>query len=169
MRSGCKLNIRALIETQISKTIFDKEKSLKNETNTMRRRTQFEVLKGTINSEGKFVKERLAGLAFLREGKLQYKLKVFPQLGNRFYIMPDEETADRYKVLVRDEVQNRKGKPKIYWCEVGEGRVLTSLGLIELTVDLWAEPLYMSIFPREVLRKATPKPFAKLGELKLVA
>lgn len=135
----------------------------------MRRRTQFEVLKGKINSDGKFVKERVAGLAFLREGKLQYKLKVFSQLSNRLYLVPDEEATDQYKVLVRDEVQNRKGKPKVYWCEVGEGRVLTSLGLIELRVDLWAEPLYMSIFPREIVSKSETKSFAKLIDLKLVA
>ena len=133
-----------------------------------RRRTQFEVLKGKVNGEGKFVKERLAGIAFLREGKLEYKLKVFPQIGNRFYIVP-AEIAGKYKILVRDEVQFKMGKPKVYWCEVGESRILPQLGLMEILVDLWAEPLYMSIFPKEFEKPAMAKPFAKLCELKLVS
>lgn len=139
-----------------------------NENRNQRRRLQFEVFKGEMDESGNFKKVRLAGIAFLREGTLQYKLKVFSQIENRFYVLPDSENAGRYKVLVRDEVQFKKGQTKIYWCDVGDGRVLTHLGLLEIKVDLWSEPLYMSIFPRE-FKKTPSVPFVKLGELKLVA
>lgn len=142
-----------------------------SERKNARRRTQFEVFKGAVGAEGRFEKERLVGIAFLREGKLEYKLKVFPQPNSRFYVMLDESHEasgqSRYKVMVRDEVASKSGKTQIYWNEVGEGRVLSHLGLMEIKVDLWSEPLYMNIFPREFEQAA--KPFAKIRDLKLVA
>lgn len=131
-----------------------------------RTRLQFEIYKGFIKPDGTFEKIRQAGLGFLREGKHEYKLKIFSKLNDRFLLKPVNLQSGIFSVFVRDEVPTRGGLTRIYTCEVGDAKVIGPLGLMEIRIDLTSEPLYMSIFPRErIFKSHTPK----LGELRLIA
>jgi hypothetical protein len=126
-----------------------------------RTRLQFEIYKGKI-SDGYFEKQRLAGLGFLRDGKHEYKLKIFSRLYDRFYVRPIDSQKGLFKVFVRDEIQTKGGLRRVYWCEAGDGIVHASLGLMEIRIDLTSEALYMSIFPRKFDTQPTVPDFNKL-------
>jgi hypothetical protein len=131
----------------------------------LRRRLQFEIFKGVVRSDGVFEKHRLVGLGFLREGKHEYKFKLFPLLGMNYFIRPVDTSTGTYKVLVREEIQSNKRAARTYWSEVGDAVVIGSQGLMKIKIDLTSEPVYMNIFPREI---NVGSGAGKLGELKLV-
>jgi hypothetical protein len=132
----------------------------------LRRRLQFEIFSGTVRPNGIFEKTRQVGLGFLREGKHEYKFKLFPLLGTNYFLKPVDTTQGTYKVWVRDEIKSSNRPPRTYWCEVGDGLVIGALGFMEIKIDLCGPPIYMNIFPREI--KTTSR-LGKIADLKLVA
>jgi hypothetical protein len=132
------------------------------------RRAQFEIHLGEKTPEG-LKKGRLVGLGFLREGKHEYKLKIFSWSGARYYLRPVDKFAGTYTVWVREEIRMRRNEPNVYWSEVGDAKVNATLGVMEIKLDLCHLPVYMSLFPMEKVVPKTGPSIAKLGELKLIS
>ncbi len=142
---------------------FNNRRSLSNS----RHRLQFEIFKGVVNGDGTFEKIRLAGLGFLREGKHEYQLKIFSRMSERYFVRSIDTQQGTYQVLTRDEIKINERAARVYWCEVGDAKVIPSLGLMEIKIDLCSEPVYMSIFPRKFERQV--KQLAPPVGLKVVA
>ena len=110
------------------------------------------------------------GLAFLREGKHEYRLKFFAWPGVRYFLKPVDKQAGTYSVWIREEVQTRTSHPNVYWSEVGSACVQARYGVMEIKLDLCHLPLYMSLFPLEKIKPVPPSEcFAKISDLKLIS
>ena len=108
---------------------------------------RFEIYKGKIASDGCFEKIRTIGHAYLRSGKHAYKVKLFGALNERFLIVPADNQTDRYRILTKEEVQTKDKGKRTYWNVVGDGEVVSQMGLLKLDFDLFGKPLYMNLYP----------------------
>jgi hypothetical protein len=108
---------------------------------------RFEIYIGKITANGGFVKARTVGHAFLRAGRLAYKVKLFGILSERFLIVSAGNADGHYRILTKEEVQAKDQKKRTYWNVVGDGEVLREFGLLKLDFDLFGKPLFMSLCP----------------------
>lgn len=108
---------------------------------------RFEIYKGKIAADGAFLKQRTVGHAYLRSGKHAYKAKLFGALAVRFVIVPADDQSERYRILTKEEVTTKDKGKRTYWNVVGEREVISEHGLLKLDFDLYAKPLFMSLYP----------------------
>lgn len=112
---------------------------------------RFDIFKGVKDAEGKVIKAKAVGSAYIREGLKTYTVHLKTFLKDTFYLLPntrpDISDAD-FVILTREPAQN-SGK-KYFWNNVGEGRMLKDAnhGIMQLSWDvLIANDLYMTLHP----------------------
>lgn len=109
---------------------------------------RFAIYRGRIETDGKFVKTRDAGHAFLNSGRHVYRVKLFALPSFRYFAVPSRSNPEEYKIVIPQEVRSKKDKSvKTFWNVVGEGQVLSQQGILKLKFDLLSEPVYMNLFP----------------------
>ena len=120
---------------------------------------RFDVFLGEKNEESKMVKSRTVGMAYLREGDARYSIKLFTFMDDRFYLLADPHDSSIYKILTSIPNHSEDIKRKYLWNVVGNGKVNTKDGLIELHLDLFEKHIYMNLFPeRSATGTKTPEP-----------
>jgi hypothetical protein len=113
---------------------------------------RFDIFRGDMDGEGKLVKKKNVGTAYLREGYRTYSVHVKTLLKDVFYILPNNKVTEKYDfaILTREPAQH--GGKKYFWNNVGEGRVLDgpNKGIMALTWYFFDNELYMNLFPTSV-------------------
>jgi hypothetical protein len=120
------------------------EKSQNSEQNKYYR---FQVFQGERQERGKVVKSRSVGMAYLRDGQNIYTLRLWMFSTERYYLVQNKNDPSRYLVMTREPNKNPAARNKYFWNIVGNGRVNSTLGVLEIDFDLLAKPIYMNIFP----------------------
>lgn len=135
--------------------LADVMESVRQRLNTQDKVTvyRFDIFKGKQDQDGKVVKIKSVGSAYLRDGLKTYTVNLKTLLGDKFYLLPNSkpEMGADFVILTREPAQNL-GR-KYFWNNVGDGRVLDgpNAGIMRLTWDIFAGDIYMNLHPRTSL------------------
>ena len=114
---------------------------------------KFDLFKGTKDPQGKILKIKSVGSAYIREGLRTYTVHLKALLKDSFYLLPNSRPTitDADFVILTREPSQTSGR-KYFWNNVGEGRVLQgeNHGLMELVWDIFSSDLYMTLEPLNV-------------------
>ena len=113
---------------------------------------RFDIFKGKRDPNGKVTKIKSVGAAYLRDGMKTYTVMLKTFLQDKFYLLTNSkpETKCDFVILTREPAQN-SGR-KYFWNNVGGGIILAGInhGLMELSWDVLASDLYMTLHPANV-------------------
>ena len=122
---------------------------------------RFEVFHGEKDGNGKVFKTHSVGMAYLKPGELQYGLRIFTFVDDRFYLLPTKHDPSKYLILTSTPNRAKDAGRKNIWNVVGDGKVNTRQGLIELKFNLFEKLIYVNIFPtRSAGGTKIPEPIA---------
>ena len=120
---------------------------------------RFEVFHGEKDENGKVFKSHSVGMAYLKPGEHRYGLRIFTFVDDRFYLLPAEHDPSKYLILTSTTNRSKDAKQKNIWNVVGNGKINTQQGLIELKFNLFEKPIYVNIFPaRSAAGSKIPEP-----------
>jgi hypothetical protein len=108
---------------------------------------RFQVFQGERREGGKVEKSKSVGMAYLRDGQNIYTLRLWMFSVERYYLIQNKHDSSKYLVMTREPTKNPQARNKYFWNIVGNGKVDSVLGVIELAFDLLEKPIYMNIFP----------------------
>jgi hypothetical protein len=107
--------------------------------------------KGTLDENGKVIKTKSVGSAYVREGLSTYTVHLKTFLKDTFYLLQNTKSpSPDFVILTREPAQNLNRK--YFWNSVGEGIILDGLnkGIMKLNWDVVGTDLYMTIEPISV-------------------
>lgn len=120
---------------------------------------RFQVFHGKRANDGKVQRSKTVGMAYLKSGQSTYTLRLWTFLNERFYLLQGKVDPTRYLVMTREPNKNPAARNKYFWNIVGNARVDSRLGHMQINFDLLAEPVYMNIFPEtSASSSALPEP-----------
>ncbi len=90
--------------------------------------------------------ERIVGQAYMREGDPLITLKLYTVVNEKFFVLMCKGDSSRYLIMTREENRGPK-KSKYIWHIVGNGKVDTAKGVVQLDFDLFNRPIFMSLYP----------------------
>ncbi|HAR43673.1 MAG TPA: hypothetical protein DCS07_13750 [Bdellovibrionales bacterium] len=108
---------------------------------------RFRLMQGHVTREGRLEKSNSVGMAFLKEGRNLYVLRLNTFIDARFYLAPSRDKPSRYLLMTRERSSNPRSRRKYFWNFIGNGTVDASIGVIRIKFDLFEETIYMSLFP----------------------
>lgn len=108
---------------------------------------RFRMMQGRITKEGRFERSKSVGMAYLVDGRSIYTLRLWTLLDARFFLIASKNSLSRFLLMTREPTKDHRAKNKYHWNIVGNGQSDTIAGVIRLDFDLFAQPIYMSIFP----------------------
>lgn len=94
----------------------------------------------------KLATERVVGQAYSREGDSLITLKLYTMINEKFYVLICRGDSSKYLIMTREENRGSK-KNKYVWHIVGNGKVDTANGVVQLDFDLFEKPIFMSLHP----------------------
>jgi hypothetical protein len=123
------------------------------ENNNQKKTTvyRFDVFKGILDENGKVIKTKSVGSAYVREGLSTYTVHLKTFLKDTFYLLQNTKSpSPDFVILTREPAQNLNRK--YFWNSVGEGIVLDGLnkGIMKLNWDVVGTDLYMTVEPISV-------------------
>jgi len=133
----------------------DKVSELKP-ANTSGQVYRFRLMQGVISKEGRFERAVTVGMAYLTDGRSIYTIRLWTFLDARFFLIASKNSSSRYLVMTREPTKDHRSKNKYHWNIVGNGHSDAVAGVIRLEFDLFAQPIYMSIFPESSPHAAKP-------------
>ena len=98
-------------------------------------------------------RKNIVGMAYLKEGHNIYTLRLWTLLEDKFFLLPSKEDSTKYLLMTREPNKSNTSKNKYFWNIVGNARADSSMGVIEMSFDLFDKKVYINIFPEE---SATP-------------
>lgn len=110
---------------------------------------RFQVFQGKQNEHGRVERAKTVGMAYLKEGQSTYTLRLWTFLSDRFYLIQNKNDPTRYFVMTREPNRNPNARAKYFWNIVGNARVDSAQGLMQIEFDLFDAPIFMSIFPEK--------------------
>ena len=108
---------------------------------------RFQVFQGEAEPSGRVVKKKSVGTAYLRDGQDIFTLRLWMFSLERYYLVSNKSDASKYLVMTREPNKSPTAKNKYFWNIVGNGKVDSVRGVIEIAFDLLSEPIYMNIHP----------------------
>ena len=125
---------------------------------------RFDVFKGAADSEGRIAKIRSVGVAYHTDGLATYHIKLKTFLSDSFYLLPDEKSG-QYSISTRAP-STLPGR-KYFWHKVGEAKVMggTNSGTLKLSFDLFADSLYMNLYPKDSFESAVSEGSTEISQV----
>jgi hypothetical protein len=110
---------------------------------------RFDIFKGAPDENGKIIKVKSLGSAYLKEGQRTYSVNLKTFLNQPFYLLPNSkpELPADYVILTREDAKHISRK--YFWNNIGEGFILDGInhGVMKLTWDLLVDNIYMCLHP----------------------
>lgn len=97
-------------------------------------------------------KPKTVGVAYLRNGEGTYTVRLW-MFSERFYMVQTKADPLRYLLMSREPSRNPNAQNKFRWRIIGNGRLDTQKGAIEIYFDLLNKPVLMSIYPESYVDK----------------
>lgn len=110
---------------------------------------RFQIQLPTANQNQK---SKSVGIAYLREGETTYTVRLW-MFSERFYMVQTKADALRYLLMSREQSKDPNAKNKYRWRIIGNGRLDSKKGVIELYFDLLNKPVLMSLYPESYVDK----------------
>lgn len=108
---------------------------------------RFEIFKGVCDSNGEIQKARTMGYAYLPEGFKTHTIKLWSLPDTRYYLLQNPIDQGRYSIMSRELNQVPGSQRKYFWNKIGDATVFSKLGVVKLSFDLFADDVYMSLYP----------------------
>lgn len=115
---------------------------------------RFQVFQGKRTPDGKIEKMKTLGMAYLKEGQSTYTLRLWTFLNDRFYLLPNKNDPTRYFVMTREPNRSPTAKAKYFWNIVGNARINSVHGYMQIEFDLLGTLIFMNIFPEKLAHSA---------------
>jgi hypothetical protein len=110
---------------------------------------RFQITKAQRNNEGKLVRAKTVGMAYLVEGQETYKIRLWTFVNDNFFMVMNRYDSSKFVLMSREPNRNPHSKNKYFWNVIGNGMAISAQNVIELNFDLIHEPLYLNVFPEE--------------------
>ena len=131
------------------KEIFQTFKGGSMENTNQNQFHYFQAFTGSLNPDGEVEKEKSVGFASIREGQVNYTLKLWTFPGERYFLIPSRDDSKKLLIMTREPV--RKPDPltnrKYNWSIVGNADIHKEKGFAMLEFDLLSKPVFMNIEP----------------------
>ena len=111
----------------------------------IRKSDRFGVYMGEITSSGEVIEGESVGIAFLKNGSKNFRLKLFVFPNIQYFVVPDKKDDTKYLVLSLEEYSLPNGEVRTSWNRIGEGRLVGSF--IALRIQLLPENIFLCLFP----------------------
>lgn len=98
-------------------------------------------------------KKKTVGMAYLKEGQSIYTLRLWMFVNDKYFLLPSKEDPAKYLLMTREPNKSNSSKNKYFWNIVGNAKVDSAKGVMEMDFDLLDKKVFMSIYPEE---SATP-------------
>ena len=110
---------------------------------------RFRAYQAVSTVDGILKRTNTVGMAYLREGQTIFTLRLWMFLNEKFYLFPHKADPTGYFVMTRELSRNPTSRSKYFWNIVGNGKVDSKAGCIQLLFDLLEKPIYLSLFPEQ--------------------
>jgi len=110
---------------------------------------RFQIIKAKKNDEGKLIKTKNVGMAYLMEGQETYTLRLWTFVSDKYFMVMNRYDSSKFMLMSREPNKNLQSRNKYFWNIIGSGKTLSSQNVIELNFDLLPESIYLSVFPEE--------------------
>lgn len=113
-----------------------------------RKYDRFKLTKGFITPKGEVIEEDQVGFAFLKPGSKMFRIKIWSQPLNSYFLVQDDKTPlDVYTVLAIEEYKSQSGEVKTNWNKVGLGYLIGNF--IKINIHFFAEDVFLCLFPEK--------------------
>lgn len=92
-------------------------------------------------------KKKTIGMAYLKEGQSMYTIRLWTFLEDKYFLLPSKEDASKYLVMTREPNRTPNAKNKYFWNIVGNAKVNSAQGVLEIDFDLLDKKVFMNLFP----------------------
>lgn len=138
---------------------MEKQMSSHAQENESNKYFRFQVFQGDKSTSGKVVKTKSVGMAYLRDGQNIFTLRLWMFSMERYYLLSNKNDSSKYLVMTRELNKSPVAKNKYFWNIVGNGKVDSVHGVVEIDFDLLSKPIYMNIYPESsAFSVALPEP-----------
>ena len=76
---------------------------------------RFQVYQASPNEEGRLVRTKSIGMAYLKEGQQTITIRLWTFVTERFYLILNQKDASKYLVMTREPNKNPNAKNKYFW------------------------------------------------------
>lgn len=111
----------------------------------IRKASKFGVYLGDVTPSGEIVEGESVGVAYLKPGSKNFRLKLWVMPSHQYFIMPDEKDEKKYVVLSLEEYKLPNGEIKASWGRVGYGNLVGAF--IAIRIQLLSEQIFLCLFP----------------------
>ena len=111
---------------------------------------RFQIQLPTFNQSQR---PKSVGMAYLREGETTYTIRLW-MFAERYYMIQTKADPLRYLLMSRELSRDANAKNKFRWRIIGNGKLDSKKGVIELYFDLLNKPIAMNLFPETYVDKS---------------
>jgi len=111
----------------------------------IRKADKFGVYLGEVTSNGEIVEGESVGVAFLKPGSKNFRLKLWVMPSHQYFVMPDDKDDKKYVVLSLEEYTLPSGETKASCNRIGYGNLVGAF--IAIRIQLLAEQVFLCLFP----------------------
>ena len=131
------------------KTIFQTFKGGLMESTNQNQFHHFQVFTGFLSPDGGVEKDKSVGFASIREGQVNYTLKLWTFPGEKYFLIPSRDDSKKLLIMTREPVkkQDPPTNRKYNWSIVGNADIHKEKGFAMLEFDLLSKPVFMNIEP----------------------
>lgn len=88
------------------------------------------------------------GIAFIRENRKKYRLKLFMFPRENYFISVDRDNPERFSILSVEDYKDSQGAEKTNWNIIGSGKI--EFGNLQFSLQLYPTlNFYIPLFPDE--------------------
>jgi hypothetical protein len=111
---------------------------------------RFQIQMPTLNQNQK---PKSVGMAYLRDGEGTYTIRLW-MFAERYYMIQTKGDPTRYLLMSREPSRDSNSKNKFRWRIIGNGKINSTKGVIELYFDLLSKQVLMNLFPESYVDKS---------------
>lgn len=126
---------------------------------------RFEVYQGTRGADGYIHRSRTVGMAYLQSGQSTYTLRLWTFMNERFYLLQSKNEPTKYLLMTREPNKLATARSKYFWNIVGNARIDSVAGHMQINFDLLPGPIYMNLFPEPKAASSTMAAPESFGDL----
>ena len=115
---------------------------------------RFQICLGKMKNENEFQRSKSVGMAYLKNGQNMYTIKLWTLTNEKYYLIPSKEDPSKFLIFSREPNKKDQTRSKYFWNIVGNGKALSTQGIVQLDFDLLHCSLYLNLFPEASTKTA---------------
>ncbi len=121
---------------------------------------RFGVFVGKLNPTGELEQKERIGSAYTKRDSKKFRIKLWLMGNVSYFLTPSDKDPRRYYVLIPESYRLPTSQMRTNWHRVGMGEVAGTY--IKIRIYLFAEDIYLSMFPDSFRNFTAKEPSKKL-------